>query len=214
MAVKGKGKCYQWLVDRAGLEDGACLIWPFFTNPNGYGQLGYLGVQRWAHRVMCELANGTPPTPEHEAAHSCGHGDQGCVHPKHLDWKTKAQNRADCAEHGTNTRSHAGNKGRLTPDQVAEIVSLKGIERQVDIAARLGISWQSVSMIQRGKMYAAPNKIDHWSEEEDAKLRKAVADGCNFRQAAERVGRPMQATTMRAYRIGLKSGQPRAALAD
>lgn len=208
MSVRGKGKCYQWLLDRAALEDGDCLIWPFFTNPNGYGQLGYLGVQRWAHRIMCELANGLAPTPKHEASHSCGRGNQGCVHPKHLEWKTKVQNRADCVAHGTNTRNLGGNRGRLNPYQVAEIRSLKGVERQVDIAARFGISHQSVGMIQRGKMYADDRTLKSWTREEDAKIIEAIKLGYNFPRMAKYIGRSLGATTGRAYRLGLTSGQP------
>lgn len=57
-------------------------------------------------------------------------------------------------------------------------------------------------------------KVNHWTDEEDGKLRAALADGCSFRQASERIGRPLQATTMRAYRLGLKSGWQRAAPAE
>lgn len=205
-ASKGKGKCHRWLVDRAGLDDGACLIWPFYTNPNGYGQLGHLGVQLWAHRVMCDLANGPAPTPKHEASHSCGNGHRGCVHPKHLAWKTKVQNRGDCVAHGTNTRSNAGNRGRLSPSDIADILASKGKERQVDLAARFGISWQSVSMIQRGKMYAG-TKLKHWTDEEDTKIREAVGLGYSFPKMAVHVGRSVSAVMGRTYRLGLTSGQ-------
>ena len=51
-------------------------------------------------------------------------------------------------------------------------------------------------------------KINHWSPDEDAALREAIGRGENFTQAAVSVGRPVKATTARAYRIGLRSGQP------
>lgn len=209
---KGKGKRFLWLVERADIADGDCLIWPFYRNPNGYGQFGHLGTQHWAHRMMCELANGTPPTPKHEASHSCGRGNQGCVHPKHLKWKTKVENRADCAIHGTEVRVRGGsNKGRLTVDQVDEIRSLKGIERQVDLAARFGISWQSVSMIQRGKMYSAHKKVIHWSPTEEQQLRDGIAAGKNFPAIARIIGKKAHAVSCKAYRLGLRSGQQPAA---
>jgi hypothetical protein len=48
-----------------------------------------------AHRAMCRLIHGNPPTPKHQAAHSCGNGRRGCVHPGHLRWATDAENRAE-----------------------------------------------------------------------------------------------------------------------
>ncbi|WP_370198750.1 hypothetical protein [Bradyrhizobium elkanii] len=86
---------------------------------------------------------------------------------------------------------------------------MKGIERQVDIAARFGISWQSVSMIQRGKMYAASSKVSYWTADEDAKIREAIELGYNFTRMATHVGRSASAVSGRAYRLGLTSGQPR-----
>lgn len=209
---KGKGLTVKWLRDHVAHADPKCLEWPFSKMPTGYGCLGYLGKRHYAHRLMCELAHGPAPTPKHEAAHRCGNGHLSCVNPRHLTWRTKAENRQESTQHGRGARNPNGsNKGRLTPEQVAEIRSLNGKQRKVDVAARFGISWQSVSMIQRGKMYAGLNKVNHWTDEEDDKLRAALADGCSFRQAAARIGRPLQATTMRAYRLGLKSGWQRAA---
>lgn len=62
MATKGEGRAYQWLLDHQEHDGDYCLIWPFYRNPNGYGMLGYNGDNHWAHRFMCELANGPPPT--------------------------------------------------------------------------------------------------------------------------------------------------------
>lgn len=50
---------------------------------------------------MCQKAHGDPPSPKHDAAHSCGRGHEGCVNPNHLSWKTKKQNQADRITHGT-----------------------------------------------------------------------------------------------------------------
>jgi hypothetical protein len=208
MATKGQGKCYQWLQDHLGYDGDYCLIWPFYRNPNGYGQLGYLGEDHWAHRFMCELANGPPPTPEHEAAHSCGNGKGGCAHPKHLSWKTKTENLLDCREHGTHSRHFDGNRGRLTDDQVAGIRALKGKKTQVEIAFTFGVSEPTVRDIFLGRSHAAPSKIKHYTPEEDAKIREAISRGYNMPQIAAFVGRPLKAISARVYRLGLKSGQP------
>lgn len=208
MATKGQGKCYQWLIDHQGYDGDYCLIWPFYRNPNGYGQLGYLGESYWAHRFMCELVNGPPPTPDHEAAHSCGNGSGGCAHPKHLSWKTKTENLLDCREHGTHARNIHGLGGRLTLEQVEQIRDLKGKKTQAEIAIMFGVSDPTIRDIFLGRTYSRERKVKLYTPEEDAKIREAIAKGYNFTQIAKIVGRPRLAVTCRAYRLGLKSGQP------
>lgn len=51
-----------------------CVTWPLFRDTNGYGRIGFNGNMEWAHRRMCFLAHGDPPSSAHEAAHSCGNG--------------------------------------------------------------------------------------------------------------------------------------------
>jgi hypothetical protein len=74
-----------------------CVDWPYARNPDGYGNLHVAPGGPWkaAHRYACEQAHGLPPTPKHEAAHSCGRGASGCVNPRHLRWATSAENKAD-----------------------------------------------------------------------------------------------------------------------
>lgn len=52
------------------------------------------------------------------------------------------------------------------------------------------------------------NRRGVYRPEEDQKIRDAVARGLNFRQVAEVLGKPMGSVMARAYRIGIKSGQP------
>ncbi len=84
-----------------------CLFWPFSRTKAGYGNMQYEGSARLVHRRVCEEVNGPPPTPKHEAAHSCGNGHLACVTKLHLDWKTHAGNMADMAAHG---RSNLGRR--------------------------------------------------------------------------------------------------------
>ncbi|HSC56993.1 MAG TPA: HNH endonuclease [Nitrospira sp.] len=143
----GKGKAYVWLLAHLHYEGEECLIWPF-SRPNGYGMLGHFGNTYYAHRLMCEWVNGPAPSERHEAAHNCGNGDKGCVHPKHVAWKTPSENQADRAEHGTKNR---GRLGELTPEQRAQIRALRGIKTQEEIAAMFGTTRSNVCHIQRGK---------------------------------------------------------------
>lgn len=208
MSVKGEGKTIQWLRDHVGYSADYCLIWPFCRNPNGYGQFGYLGEPHYAHRYMCELAHGAPPSPDHEAAHSCGNGHGGCCNPKHLSWKTRSENLLDCRQHGTQARSFHGSRGRLTDEQVQQIRDLKGKKTQAEIAGIFGVSEPTVRDIFLGRSHAAPSKIRHYTAEEDAKIREGISRGYNFTKLAKYVGRSVVGVSGRAYRLGLRSGQP------
>lgn len=79
-----------------------CLTWPYAKKSGGYGTVYIDGKHVRANRYVCELANGAPPTPKHESAHSCGKGHEACIAPGHLSWKTHAENMADKFIHGTN----------------------------------------------------------------------------------------------------------------
>jgi hypothetical protein len=131
-----------------------CLIWPFGTDGHGYGVLYIDGKRAGAHRYVCELAHGAPPTPKHEAAHSCGHGKDGCVNRNHLLWKTRIENQADRLEHGTHNRGTRQGGAKLTEDDVREIIALKGIEMQRNLAERFGVRRTTIASIQQGRNWA------------------------------------------------------------
>lgn len=103
------GETYQWLLDHMDYDGDGCLTWPFATGTDGRGMLSshYQGTPQ-AHRVMTILTKGPPPSDIHEAAHSCGKGHEGCVHPKHLRWATPLENAADKIIHGTNNGTSHG----------------------------------------------------------------------------------------------------------
>lgn len=144
-----KNVVLNWLRDRIAHKGEECLIWPFSRIWNGYGQLGFEGKIAKAHRVMCILAHGVPPTPKHVAAHSCNNGHGGCVHPEHLSWKTPTANLLDRRAAGTLTKKRWNKRGTLTDRQIERICALKGTLNQREIAAQFGISYQHVSVIQR-----------------------------------------------------------------
>lgn len=207
MSVRGKGKAYAWIMENVGHQGDECLIWPFCRNPNGYGMLGYLGKNYWAHRFMCERANGPPPSPSHESAHSCGNGSEGCTNPKHLSWKMPSENLVDSQMHGTHVRSRAGRYGKLNAELADQIRKLKGVSLQKDVAKQFNISESAISDIWLGRSWGREHKgSKQWTRDEDLKLQEAVSSGCSFVEAAARIGRTATATTMRAYRLGIKSG--------
>lgn len=149
------GEPRRWLAAHVGWTGDQCLMWPFAMRTGGYGRVHIRGRQQeYAHRIMCSLAHGPPPTPKHEAAHSCGNGPEGCVNPRHLRWDTAKGNAADRAIHGTENCGERNGQAVLTPEDVREIKSCGGLEPQWVTAQRYGVSRQTVSDIRRGKRWA------------------------------------------------------------
>src|SRR5690606_10732407 len=111
---------------------------------SGYGQVFFDGKMHIASRYVCAQVHGEPPTPKHEAAHSCGNGSLGCITPSHLSWKTSAENTADQVLHGTLPRGERNGQSKLTDDDVRQILALKGRKSHRDIADSFGISTSNV----------------------------------------------------------------------
>lgn len=134
----GKGRGLKWLQEHVSHDGDECLIWPFGKNHQGYGQLGYCGKVRKAHHIMCLLAHGPAPADRPQAAHSCGNGSGGCVHPRHLSWKNNSENQRDRRAHGS-PEGAIGRRTRLTPMQISEIQEAKGKIPQLTLAAQFGV---------------------------------------------------------------------------
>jgi predicted XRE-type DNA-binding protein len=66
-----------------------CLIWPFAKYDN-YGSARLASGIKGIHRAICTVKHGPPPTPQHQAAHSCH--VKGCVNGRHIHWLTPAEN--------------------------------------------------------------------------------------------------------------------------
>lgn len=129
-----------------------CLPWPFSHNKQGYAGTVYLNGESWlAQRLVCTLAHGEPPTPDHEAAHSCGRGAEGCISPIHLSWKTRTENEADKQVHGTLVNGVKHPLHKLLPSDVISIRT--SLAPQRSIAADFGVSQAVVCAIRARKMW-------------------------------------------------------------
>lgn len=164
-AVRGAGLAF--LLANVEHSDHECLTWPFGRTYKGYAQTGRTsvnGVQTDnACRLMCALAHGAPPSPSHQAAHSCGNGHLGCVNPRHLRWATPKENSADMILHGTSGRRNPVVVSNLSADQIraifadarpAKVISKEfGVPCKCVDAIRQGRSWRSVTGAQKPITY-------------------------------------------------------------
>lgn len=148
----GKGKGIAFLRQHLDASVDECILWPYSTEQNGYGNFGFNGKVYRAHKYMCELAHGQAPTKRHEAAHSCGVA--ACVNPRHLSWKTRSENELDKRRHGTakgGSGGIGGNRTLLRPEQIADIRANKGVVPADVLAIRHGLKrggiryWQSTT---------------------------------------------------------------------
>ncbi|RVG08581.1 hypothetical protein CN204_04415 [Sinorhizobium meliloti] len=131
-----------------------CLLWPYGKDSKGYGQITINGKNFGAHRYICLVVHGEPPTEKHHASHSCGNGHLGCVNPNHLGWKTNLENIQDMVAHGRSTRGEKHANAKLTEQQVNEILLLKSIKTQPEIAKQFGVSRSTIGMIHSGRNWS------------------------------------------------------------
>lgn len=136
-------------------ETDDCITWPYSCDGRGYGHIWIEGSIKPASRVICERAHGEPPTPKHEAAHSCGMGHNGCVNPKHLRWADATENALDRKKHGTQARGELQGSSKLTEAAVLDIRrrSLLG-QSQRSLSAEFGVSQKAISKIIRRESWA------------------------------------------------------------
>lgn len=146
----------RWFMLKALIStDDQCIYWPFSRSNEGYPRINRNGKPTPTSRWVCELVHGPAPSPEYEAAHSCGRGHLGCINPNHLRWDTRKGNFADKLIHGTDTRGQKSPVAKLTDAQVAAIRSIGEVVPQGLIAQEFGIAQSYVSRILSGskRMY-------------------------------------------------------------
>lgn len=151
---RSEAELLTWIRDHVDYSGDGCLTWPFNTHPNGSGATYIEGKKCKSTRIMCELAHGPSPSPDHEAAHNCGKGHEWCIHPQHLRWDTHHENQLDRIEHGTANRGETNGQAKLTADDVRAIRAMQGSATQQDIADRFEVSRRTISDIHRGRRWS------------------------------------------------------------
>ena len=131
-----------------------CWIWMGAKAGNGYGNVWVAGKYMAAHRHAFECVNG-PLQHGDVVRHTCD--TPLCCNPAHLVPGTHADNMRDKVERGRSLRGERHNMVKLTESQVTEIRAkyAAGGRTQQSIGAEYGVSVQLVSLIVRGKRWAA-----------------------------------------------------------
>lgn len=135
------GEPLRWLHAHAGHEGDECLIWPYARMRNGYCTVDVDRKTTLAHRYICEIAHGAPPSKSHHAAHSCGNGHLGCLNQRHLRWATHAENEADKLLHGRIPKGEQHSTHRLKAEDVLRLRAkyALGGASYADLAAEVGV---------------------------------------------------------------------------
>jgi hypothetical protein len=129
-----------------------CIPWPYYRTATGYGEMRHGDRAKvGAHRLVCEMAHGPPPTLEHEAAHSCG--NPGCVNSRHIRWASRAENAADMIGHGRSTRGRKSNSVKLTEADVRTIRRLAPTVKHADLAKAFGVTDATVCDITKRRSW-------------------------------------------------------------
>ena len=149
MTERGAPRAYLFDVVLAHDTDD-CLIWPYGRSSGGYAMVSHDGKRCNATRVVCSEVHGPPPTPKHEAAHTCGRGSDGCCSPRHLVWKTHKENMADKIIHDKHNRGERHGNAKLTQADVDGMRTLFGVETNRRLARKYGVSEQCVALIRKG----------------------------------------------------------------
>lgn len=147
---KGESARMEWLNERRDHCGDDCLLWPY-AHVRGYGHFVVNKKHIYAHRYMCQIVHGEPPTPSHQASHGCGNGHKGCVNPKHLSWKTQSENQLDRRQHGTTKRNIGGRPGTLSHTDAERIRHIARFKTQDEIAEMFKTTRGNVQFIVHGK---------------------------------------------------------------
>ena len=148
------GEHMRFIEASLGCTSSDCLEWPFGRSQDAYPSL-YISANSFskAHRYMCLRAHGNPPTPTHEALHSCD--NKRCVNPQHLRWGTKQENSQEAKDRGRYLKGEGCPATRLTEQDVRAIRAQRAAGLSIDaVAACFGTTRSNVSAIALRKTWA------------------------------------------------------------
>ena len=146
-----------------GLDD-SCIYWPdgwARAVSGGRSVPGYARITSgpWAgcaHHYILHLNGMKRPDEMSVARHTCGRGQWGCVHPRHVTWGTHRENMKDRSALGEQRWDGERNsRAKLSASDVSYIRSaMKAGVSQSDLAKRYGVAQSSISHLKTGATWA------------------------------------------------------------
>lgn len=148
-----------------GSQD-TCWPWLGCKTSSGYGNLSWHGRVVQAHRVAYALAYGgisletgfrnigQAKRYRRFVLHTCD--NRLCCNPKHLFLGSMRTNLLDAYQKGRKKQPQSGHaNAKLTPREVQVIREAydTGAARQVDLAAKYGVSQRAISLVVRRETY-------------------------------------------------------------
>jgi hypothetical protein len=127
------------ILGRVIVDENDCWIWQGSKDNHGYGMaLGsYHGKMDKAHRVSYRMFVDEIPAGK-SVCHTCD--VRACVNPEHLWVGTAADNARDASE----KKRLGGAKKRLTPEQKAQLSTLRGTASKKELAETFGVSQMTI----------------------------------------------------------------------
>lgn len=164
MSTKNTPETFWSRVERGADPD--CWEWQGSKTSAGYGNLSWHGAPVQAHRVAYYLTyggialqtgfrhDGKAKRYKRFVLHRCD--NRLCCNPNHLFLGSMRTNMRDAYAKGRKTQPKSGHaNAKLTPDQVRNMRAEynAGSVRQVELAAKYGVSQRAVSLIIRHETY-------------------------------------------------------------
>lgn len=128
-----------------------CIVWPFRIK-NGYGVVQIDGVDKFAHRIVCEAAHGAPFQGANAAHQPIVCANRRCINPKHLRWATAQENQRDKFIDGTVFRGAQVSGAKLSELDIIEIRASR--ESHSSLGRRFGVSHQTIRYARLGRTWA------------------------------------------------------------
>lgn len=156
LADPGPTPIQKFIQNAIACQEKDCLIWPFAMPKGTYAKVHIKinGKCLLAPRYICTQVHGAPPTPKHEAAHSCGNGARACMNGSHLRWATKEKNQADRLIHGTDLRGTKSIGAILTEGDVIVVRKLlESGHSEYFIAKQFSVSRSCIASIKHRRAW-------------------------------------------------------------
>lgn len=151
------GEPLRFLMETALSHEGPdCIVWPFARRRRGrmqYGRVYYEGKTWNAHRLVCFLKNGPPPSIKHMALHKCGNGHLACVSPGCVYWGIRVDNVRDAMRHGTVPKGETHHGAKLTEAAVLSLRACASMTRK-ELAVVYGVTPGTITAIRNGRSWS------------------------------------------------------------